>query len=140
METRNYELMFVVNAELVDEALDDVLQRIQRYLENAEVEVFSFKSWGTRRLAYTLKGQRDGRYYLVRFAADPNAINELDRNLRLVEGNLRHLITRSEGVEAPEETEEAPTPAEAKTEAEEVPASAEAEPEAEEPEAEETEA
>lgn len=126
METRNYELMFVVNGELAEEELDDVLQRIQRYLENAEAEVFSFKSWGMRRLAYTLKGQREGRYYLVRFAADPNTVNELDRNLRLIEGNLRHLITRSEGVEPPEEAEEA----------EEAPAPAEAEPEP----AEETEA
>ena len=64
LETRNYELMFIVNPDLADEALDSVLQRVQRYLAGANAQVYNFKSWGMRRLAYTLKGYRDGRYYL----------------------------------------------------------------------------
>ena len=107
METRNYELMLVVSPELDGEALDAVLQRVQRYLGAAEAQVVSFKSWGLRRLAYTLNGQREGRYYLVLFTMNSLAINDLDRNLRLVEGVMRHLITRME-TEMPEPTEEAP--------------------------------
>ena len=107
METRNYELMLVVSPELDGEALDAVLQRVQRYLEAAEARVVSFKSWGLRRLAYTLKGQREGRYYLVLFTADSLAISDLDRSIRLVEGVLRHLMTRME-TEMPEPTEEEP--------------------------------
>ncbi len=106
METRNYELMFIVSPELDEEALDSLLQRVQQYLENAETQVFSRKAWGLRRLAYTLKGQREGRYFLVLFAARPDIINELDRNLRVNEGILRHLITRAEGVEGPKSSEE----------------------------------
>jgi len=107
LETRNYELMFVVSPELDGEALDAVLQRVQRYLGAAEAQVVSFKSWGLRRLAYTLNGQREGRYYLVLFTTNSLAINGLDRNLRLVEGVMRHLITRME-TEMPEPTEEEP--------------------------------
>ncbi|MGC9523353.1 MAG: 30S ribosomal protein S6 [Anaerolineae bacterium] len=106
METRNYELMFIVSPELDEEALDSLLQRVQQYLENAETQVFSRKAWGLRRLAYTIKGQREGRYFLVLFAARPDVISELDRNLRVNEGILRHLITRAEGVEVPEGSEE----------------------------------
>ncbi len=105
METRNYELMFVVSPELDGEALDTVLQRVQRYLGAAEAQVVSFKSWGLRRLAYTLNGQREGRYYLVLFTVSSLAISDLDRNLRLVEGVMRHLITRME-TEMPAPTEE----------------------------------
>lgn len=104
MDTRNYELMFIVSSELDEEALDNVLQRVQRFLESVNAEVASFKSWGLRRLAYTIRGQREGRYYLAHFTADPEAINELDRDLRIVEDILRHLIVRVE--EAPEEAEE----------------------------------
>ncbi len=107
METRNYELMLVVSPELDGEALDAVLQRVQRYLEAAEAQVVSFKSWGLRRLAYTLNGQREGRYYLVLFTANSLAISDLDRSIRLVEGVLRHLMTRME-TEMPEPTEEEP--------------------------------
>lgn len=105
METRNYELMFVVSPELDGEALDTVLQRVQRYLGAAEAQVVSFKGWGLRRLAYTLNGQREGRYYLVLFTVSSLAISDLDRNLRLVEGVMRHLITRME-TEMPAPTEE----------------------------------
>lgn len=107
LETRNYELMLVVSPELDGEALDAVLQRVQRYLEAAEAQVVSFKSWGLRRLAYTLNGQREGRYYLVLFTANSLAISDLDRSIRLVEGVMRHLITRME-TEMPEPTEEEP--------------------------------
>jgi len=107
LETRNYELMFVVSPELDGEALDAVLQRVQRYLEAAEAQVVTFKSWGLRRLAYTLNGQREGRYYLVLFTANSLAISDLDRDLRLIEGVMRHLITRMV-TEMPEPTEEEP--------------------------------
>jgi small subunit ribosomal protein S6 len=107
LETRNYELMFIVSPELDEAALDAVLQRVHRYLDAAEAQVVSFKSWGLRRLAYTLNGQREGRYYLVLFTANSLTINDLDRDLRLVDGVLRHLITRME-TEMPEPTIEEP--------------------------------
>ena len=97
METRNYELMFIASPELSEEGLEALNQRVQRYLEGANAEVLSFKSWGIQRLAYTIKGQRDGHYHLVHFSADSVAVNELDRNLRIIEEILRHLIVRSEG-------------------------------------------
>ncbi|MBN1249694.1 MAG: 30S ribosomal protein S6 [Anaerolineae bacterium] len=105
METRNYELMLVVSAELDEDALDNVLQRVQRYLEAVEAQVVSFKSWGLRRLAYTIKNTREGRYYLVHFSASSQVIPELDGDLRLIEGVLRHLITRME-TEMPAASEE----------------------------------
>ncbi|MGC9349865.1 MAG: 30S ribosomal protein S6 [Anaerolineae bacterium] len=107
METRNYELMFIVNPELAEEELDTLLQRVQRYLDDANARVFSFKSWGLRRLAYIIQGHREGRYYLVHFAADSETINNLDRNLRLIENIIRHLITKLEGVPITESSDEA---------------------------------
>jgi len=106
LETRNYELMFIAAPELAEDDLDAVLQRVQRYLESAEAQVASFKSWGLRRLAYSIKGQREGRYYLVQFTASPEVVNDLDRNLRLVEGVLRHLVTRVDELQVPESSPE----------------------------------
>ncbi len=109
LETRNYELMFIVSPELDDEAVDNVMQRAKRYFELAETQVRSFKSWGMRRLAYPIQDKREGRYFVVQFSAESSVINELDRNLRLVEGILRHLITRIEDVELLEEVQESST-------------------------------
>jgi small subunit ribosomal protein S6 len=114
--------MLVVSAELSEDELNSTLERVQRYLEAAEANVVSFKDWGLRRLAYTLRGQREGRYYLVHFLAESVKVNELDRNLRIIDGLLRHLLTRADDLDisavqdsqdAPEET--SATPAEEST-------------------------
>jgi small subunit ribosomal protein S6 len=97
--------MFIVSPELDEEGLDTILQRVQRYLENVEAQVFNFKSWGLRRLAYKIQNQREGRYYLVHFEAESEKINDLDRNLRLIEDILRHLIVRLDEVAVPDSHE-----------------------------------
>jgi small subunit ribosomal protein S6 len=97
LETRNYELMFIASPELNEEGLEALVERIQRYLEGANAEILSFKSWGMRRLAYVIKGQHEGRYYLVHFAADSEAVNDVDQSLGIIEGLLRHMVTRLEG-------------------------------------------
>ena len=93
MDKRNYELMFIVNPELNEVEREALLERVQDYLDRAEAEVYSFKSWGLRHLAYTLKGQREGNYYLVQFAAPPDSITALERSLMLAEGILRQMVT-----------------------------------------------
>lgn len=111
--TRNYEMMFVVGADLGEEQLESLVQRIEHYLEVAGAQVFSLKSWGVRRLAYMLKGQREGRYYLAQFAAPTRTVNELDRSVRLIEGLLRHIIVQVDKLEIQSAEEPAAPVAEA---------------------------
>jgi small subunit ribosomal protein S6 len=96
LETQNYEMMFIVNPGLDEEALENVLARARRYFETARAQVFGLKSWGMRRLAYIIDGQREGRYYVVKFSAPTETVNELDRNIRMTEGILRHITIRTE--------------------------------------------
>jgi small subunit ribosomal protein S6 len=85
--------MFIVNPELKEEALEALIQRIQGYLAEADSQVFSFKSWGLRRLAYPIKRYKEGRYYLVHFAMETRKVTTFEHNLLLAEGVLRELIT-----------------------------------------------
>jgi small subunit ribosomal protein S6 len=110
---RNYELMLVLNPELDENALESLIDRIKQYLENSDAEILNFKSWGLRRMAYAINGQREGRYYLVHFAGIPENCSELERNLTITEGILRHLLTRADSIPTDEpevepETSEAP--------------------------------
>ena len=102
MNKRNYELMLVLSPELDENALEALIDRIKRFLDNAEAEVFSFKSWGLRRLAYIIQRQREGRYYIVYFSCETENCSELERNLILTEGILRHLLTRAEQISVEE--------------------------------------
>lgn len=113
----SYELMFVVNPELEEEELDALLERVRGYLENAESQIYRFKKWGLRRLAYPLSGHREGHYYLVLFTVDPQRLADVRRNLRLMEDVLRELVVRIDEDELPDTPEVQPEPEETANEA-----------------------
>lgn len=98
MTKRNYELMLVLSPELDENALDTLIERIKQFLNNAQAKLLSFKSWGLRRLAYMIQDHREGRYYLVHFYGESENCSELERNLTLTEGILRHLLTITDTV------------------------------------------
>jgi len=102
---QNYELLFVINPTLSEEDKESLLARVKGYLEQADGEIFSFKSWGLRRLAYTLKGQKEGQYYLVQCAMTTEKVSEFRRSLTLAEGVLREMVIRVDEEFPPEKPE-----------------------------------
>lgn len=49
--------------------------------------------WGERRrLAYEVKGRREGLYMIMNFKSEPDATKELDRVFRISEDVMRHII------------------------------------------------
>lgn len=48
---------------------------------------------GKRRLAYEIKKFRDGIYVLVNFTAQPAVVAELERQLKISDEVIRHLVT-----------------------------------------------
>jgi len=115
LATRSYELMLILSPELDEAATEALLERIRGYLAQAKATVTSFNTWGLRRLAYPIKRQKEGRYYLVNFTAEPRLVKEFERNLLLAEGVLRELVIRLDevaGEAAPAATPEVPVVAE----------------------------
>ena len=106
----NYELLFIIDPTLSEEDSENLLDRVKGYLEQADGEVFSFKSWGLRRLAYTIKNQSEGQYYLVQCAMTPEKVSEFRRSLTLAEGILREIVIRVDEEFTPEEPERSPKP------------------------------
>lgn len=106
----NYELLFVINPTLSEEDKESLLNRVKGYLEQAGAEVLSFKSWGLRRLAYTLKNQKEGQYYLVQCAMLTEKMSEFRRSLTLAEGVLREMVIRVDEEFPPEKPERSPRP------------------------------
>lgn len=88
--------MFILNPTLSVEEAEALLTRVKGYLEQADSQVDSFKSWGVRRMAYAIKGVKEGHYYLVRFAMPPENVTAFRRSMVLAEGVLRELVIRLE--------------------------------------------
>jgi small subunit ribosomal protein S6 len=108
---RDYEVLYIVRADLDDEKVQDAVKRVNRLIERAGGTVETTNLWGKRKLAYEVKHQKEGSYVLQDFQLEPNRIPELESSLKITEEVLRHLIVRKPEKAAPV-TAVAPPPAE----------------------------
>lgn len=103
---RDYELGFILNPEVSEEQSSSILERIQQIVSNNDGQVVRVNQWGRRRLAYPIEHQRDGFYVFFDMILTPETVSELDRNLKVTEEVLRHIIIRRDSKVAQKEREE----------------------------------
>jgi len=107
---RDYEVLYIVRADLDDEKVQDIVKRVGTLIEKAGGTLERTNLWGKRKLAYEVKHQKEGAYVLQDFQIGPEHIPELESALKITEEVLRHLIVRKP--EKPTPTPVAPPPAE----------------------------
>ena len=98
------------NQDEFQQAIDQVVAWIESSndIENpGTVTKIDTNLLGRRRLAYEIKGQRDGHYVLFHADIDPRHLPELELNLKLYDPILRYLIMRHEDTEEEQEEAEA---------------------------------
>ncbi len=102
---RQYEAVYIFDSTLEDSAIQDKLARFHTLL-NADGDI-TVDHWGRRQLAYPI-GQRENGYYVIaRYAAEPSALPEYERALKLDDSVVRYLVTLHEHeVGAPPMSEE----------------------------------
>ncbi|HEU0002311.1 MAG TPA: 30S ribosomal protein S6 [Ktedonobacteraceae bacterium] len=103
---RDYELGFILNPEVNEEQSSAILERIQQIVNTHDGQVVRINQWGRRRLAYPIQHQRDGFYVFFDMILTPETVSELDRNLKVTEEVLRHMIVRRDPKIVQQEREE----------------------------------
>ena len=88
---KNYELVYVVRPNAEDEVKEAVLNKVQEVI-SANGEVEKVDTWGNKKLAYQIAKFSEGFYVLVYFKASADLPKELDRNLKINENVIRHMI------------------------------------------------
>ena len=92
---RDYELLYIIKTEVGEEQTQAVIDRYNGILEGEGATVEKVDKWGKRKLAYTIdKKYTDGFYVLMNFKGEANAVDEVDRLMKIDENLLRHMITR----------------------------------------------
>jgi small subunit ribosomal protein S6 len=86
--------MFIVDPTLSDSDVENIQERLRELAVSRGAEVKKIAVWERRRLAYAIKGRRDGIYLLAELRADPPVVQELDRQLAVTENVLRHVVVR----------------------------------------------
>ena len=88
---KNYELVYVVKPNADEEAREAVMNKVKEVVATAG-EVVNVDVWGTKKLAYPIAKFTEGYYVLVNFNAGVEVPKELDRNLKINENVIRHMI------------------------------------------------
>ena len=91
---REYEILYIVRADLDDDKVQDIIKRVNTLIEKSSGSVDRTNIWGKRKLAYEVKHQKEGSYVLQDFQIGPDRIPELEAALKITEEVLRHLIVR----------------------------------------------
>ncbi|MDQ6877897.1 MAG: 30S ribosomal protein S6 [Candidatus Dormibacteraeota bacterium] len=107
---RDYEVLYIVRADLDDDKVQEIIKRVNTLIEKAGGSLERTNIWGKRKLAYEVKHQKEGAYVLQDFQIGPDRIPELEAALKITEEVLRHLIVRKPDKPIP--TPVAPPPAE----------------------------
>ncbi len=89
---RNYEIVFIVHPDLDETALNGVIEKVKGWITEAGGSIEKADLWGKRRMAYTIRKQREGQYMYLETSMPPAFSSELDHNLRLTEPVLRYMI------------------------------------------------
>jgi len=127
---RDYELLFIAAASLEQEPLNTLVQQVGDLVTQSGGVVEKGLVMGRRRLAFPIKNQTDGVYVLFWFQADKNVLSAVNRDLRLNENVLRHIVVfrdeKMKAVDAARAARAAEAAAAAEREAAEVAAAASA--------------
>ena len=103
-QTRDYELVTVLNPESTEDEVAATLERVGASIKDPGGEVANHDIWGVRPLAFPVMKFTEGNFVLMHFASDPSDIKELNRSLKASEDIIRFLVTK---VESPKKVESA---------------------------------
>lgn len=98
-----YEVVYIFDPALDEETITQKLQQFHN-LVRLEGREPTFNHWGKRTLAYPIRKRDTGYYVVANFDAEPAALPEFERAIKLDDGVIRHLLVLND---------EPPTPAQA---------------------------
>lgn len=92
--TQTYEMLYIIPQNVTEEKVPEVTAKVDEILQRSGAKITRENSWGRKKFAYPIKHQRYGTYQLVYFELEPEQLPPLERELRLRQEILRHLIVK----------------------------------------------
>ncbi|WP_104721729.1 30S ribosomal protein S6 [Helicobacter mesocricetorum] len=91
---RFYETMFVVKPTLTQEEITTKIDFYKTAILNNGGEISATLDMGMRNLAYEIKKNKRGYYFVIYFKAEPKLVLELERLYRINEDILRFIVIK----------------------------------------------
>lgn len=93
---RHYEVMVILDADLEERQVNPSLETFMNVIRESGGAVENLDIWGRRRLAYEINKKSEGIYAVANLQAEPAAVAEMERQMRLNESIVRTKVLRPE--------------------------------------------
>ena len=91
---KKYEIMFIVKPTNESDEIKKNAEAMKKVITDNKGKVVEFNELGEKKLAYSIKKEISGYYYVMVVEAQNETIQELDRKASINENILRHLIIK----------------------------------------------
>lgn len=88
----NYEIMFIVKSTIEKDLVDSTVTSLKKIITEQKGTIEDFKELGQKQLAYPIKNEVNGYYFVLTVNAKAATIAEFDRKALIDENLIRHLI------------------------------------------------
>ena len=92
----NYELMFIIDPALEDDAKAATVEAVKDIIATEGEVIGEADVWGMRKLAYPIQKKSEGYHVVIEFQAQPTLPKELDRRLKISDHIMRHMIVNKD--------------------------------------------
>jgi len=93
-----YENVFLARQDMSPTQVESLADTYAALIEESGGSIAKREMWGLKTLAYRIKKNRKGHYVMLDMEAEPAAVNELERQMRLSEDVIRFLTIRLDEV------------------------------------------
>lgn len=90
----HYELLYLVAASYSEDELEPVKQKVREAITKVEGNITFEEDFGQKKLAYPVDKNHQGYYLLAEFDLDGQNLAGLDKDLKLTNELLRHIIVK----------------------------------------------
>ncbi len=94
MASHVYEGLFLFDSNKYARDANKLTTDLHGYIESRDGEILASRLWNEQKLAYPIKGQRKGTYWLAYFRLDSSHLSDINRDLKLNEAVLRNLVIK----------------------------------------------
>jgi small subunit ribosomal protein S6 len=98
---RPYETLIVLSPTLGADT-QALIDRVQEVIRSRGGQIDASHDWGSKKLAHPIQKQADGRYFLIEYQAEGDAVAEVERTLRITDGVLRYISVQQEHTGLPQ--------------------------------------
>lgn len=96
---KGYETICILHPDLTEEEVQTTIDQYVELISGNDGEVHKSESWGLRKLAYRVQGHPKGIYTYLLYSGIAQTVNELERNFRISDQNMRYITLKVDSIE-----------------------------------------